>query len=279
MAGALAGTAEHTGMFPVDTIKTHMQANESGTSSSGFFKTAETIWRTKGIRGFFRGISAIISSAAPAHAIYFTTYEYSKVAFGAKVDGSAPSVALGLSGAVATILSDAVLTPGDTVKQRCQLSAKQYSGPWECMRSVIRYEGVRFLWAGYTTTLFMNVPFHVIYLNVYEPLRSLLVRDRNNYHVTAHIISGGGAGIVAACLTNPLDVVKTRLQTQGDVGKYYSGMIKTLLAIYKTEGTTGLFLGVVPRMLFHSISAGVLWTTYEYFKFLFGAKDPLTKGT
>jgi len=50
-------------------------------------------------------------------------------------------------------------------------------------------------------------------------------------------------------------------------------MVATLMDIYRVEGMRGYFLGVQARMLFHSISAGVLWGSYEYLKFLFGASD------
>lgn len=56
------------------------------------------------------------------------------------------------------------------------------------------------------------------------------------------MFSGGGAGVVAACLTNPLDVTRTRLQTRGDigeVGKHYVGMIPTIRDIFRTEGLRG----------------------------------------
>lgn len=94
---------------------------------------------------------------APAHAVYFTSYEYFKRLFGANTGD--PSVALGLAGACSTIISDGILAPGDTIKQRCQLSSV-YANPLACARQVIAKEGYRALWAGYTTTIVMNVPFH-----------------------------------------------------------------------------------------------------------------------
>eukprot|EP01127_Copromyxa_protea_P002049 TRINITY_DN11935_c0_g1_i1.p1 TRINITY_DN11935_c0_g1~~TRINITY_DN11935_c0_g1_i1.p1 ORF type:complete len:311 (+),score=37.05 TRINITY_DN11935_c0_g1_i1:133-933(+) len=254
-------------MFPVDTIKTHMQAHNT---SLTFRQTGRQIYQTGGTRALFRGMTAIMASAAPAHAVYFTMYEYFRRLFGA--NSGDPSLALGLAGACATIISDGILAPGDTIKQRCQIS-NNYRNPLACARHVIQREGYRALWAGYTTTIVMNVPFHAIYLNVYEPLRKFLVVPSEKYDIMAHVVAGGGAGVVAACLTNPLDVTRTRLQTRGDIGKAYVGMFPTLREIYVNEGMRGFFLGVQPRMLFHSVSAGVLWGSYEYFKFVFGASD------
>lgn len=76
------------------------------------------------------------------------------------------------------------------------------------------------------------------------------------------------AGAFAAALTNPLDVAKTRLQTQSDVGIYYKGMVHAFMSIKETDGIKGYAKGLGPRMIFHSMSAGILWGTYEYVKYV-----------
>jgi len=271
IAGAIAGTAEHCGMYPIDTIKTHIQADSRHRRIKEIFRK---ILQERGIKGFFRGMTAVISSAAPSHAIYFVTYEGLKKKLGVNLPGHHPLV-FAFSGAIATILSDSILTPMDTIKQKRQLSITHYRGTLNCLRVVVRKEGVRALYAGYTTTIIMNIPFHSIYLNVYEFIsRRLLVYSNKQYNPQIHLLSGGVAGMAAGCITTPLDVAKTRLQTQSDTRGRYHGMIKTIFKIWKTEGAMGLRRGLVPRMIFHSCSASILWTTYEYFKFLLGVNNP-----
>jgi hypothetical protein len=75
------------------------------------------------------------------------------------------------------------------------------------------------------------------------------------------------AGATAAALTNPLDVAKTRLQTQSDTGVYYNGMRDVISHIKRTEGWTGFTRGIIPRMIFFSMAAGIQWGTYEYIKY------------
>lgn len=269
-AGALAGTMEHTGMYPIDTVKTLAQLKNNNLPIT---QVARNLYQSQGPKAFFRGITAVIVGAAPSHAVYFTTYEFMKQN-GSKISSN-QSVTFGLAGAVATILSDAILTPMDTVKQRRQLAYKLYPSNMACIRQMIKNEGIRALYAGYSTTLLMNVPFHAIYVNIYEFVKAqLILHSRSkDYDVKNHIISGGIAGLTAAAMTNPLDVVKTRLQTQGDTGLYYTGMVNAFTDIWKTEGMKGMMKGIQARMLFHSLSAGILWTTYEYFKYIFGAKE------
>lgn len=74
------------------------------------------------------------------------------------------------------------------------------------------------------------------------------------------------AGALAAGLTNPLDVAKTRLQTQSDTGIYYRGMLDALRRIKQAEGWLGFTRGIVPRMIFFSMAAGIQFGSYEYVK-------------
>lgn len=82
------------------------------------------------------------------------------------------------------------------------------------------------------------------------------------------VVSENSAGATAAGLTNPLDVAKTRLQTQSDVGVYYKGMFDALRHIKRTEGWSGFSRGVVPRMIFFSMAAGIQFGAYEYVKYV-----------
>lgn len=179
----------------------------------------------------------------------------------------APTVRLAVAGAVATLLQDAIMVPVDTVKQRRQLDS--VGATWATLMRLVRTEGVRGLYAGYTTTVAMNVPFHAIYFNAYERARHAFapaaVDDNGAFSPSLHLAAGGVAGVTASALTNPLDVARTRLQTQGHAHAY-RGMVATVRRLWREEGPRCFARGIVPRMVFHSASAAVLWVTYEYLK-------------
>ncbi len=181
-------------------------------------------------------------------------------------------VEVALAGASATIAMDGILTPMDAVKQRMQLSDGKYSNVVDCLRKVRAREGLRSLYAGYGTTLVMNVPYHVFFFTAYETLKKL-VDGRMSESVGVHLGCGALAGVAAAGLTNPLDVAKTRLQTQHDTGKRYSGMVGALVTIAKEEGMSGLCRGMKPRVLLHSASSAIVWAVYEYMKRLLAGDD------
>jgi len=67
------------------------------------------------LQNFYRGMSLVASGCIPAHALYFTTYEYSRVKLGINDDELHPYL-FGLTGIMATLLHDMILTPIDVLK-------------------------------------------------------------------------------------------------------------------------------------------------------------------
>lgn len=290
ISGGLAGITEHVAMFPIDTIKTRMQSYVAirDVSNTSMLKTTRTIVSTEGFPALWRGVPAVALSSGPAHALYFATYELvtqflsSQTFFKSNntLSGSSGSnkntvnpLVTSIAGGCATIVGDGVMTPLDVVKQRMQLSSKaRYTSTFECTRQVYANHGLRAFYAGYKATLLMNIPFTAVYFTGYETVKRALLDWRHidgdaHFSASSHCVAGACAGAAAAAITNPLDVVKTRLQTQGEVGaRRYRGLVDALRSIRVEEGIPGLFRGVRARVLFHMPAAAVCWTTYEFCK-------------
>lgn len=265
-AGALAGIFEHTVTFPLDSLKTRLQNASSSNSSTPTTLSQEI--RSTGFKRLWRGVWSVVIGAGPAHAIYFASYEQSKKLF-LKPEQSqqTKSVLLGCSGAIATILSDAVMTPFDVIKQRLQLN--QHRGLISCVRSIVQREGFRALYLSYPTTLLLNVPFHSIQFPCYELVQDAL-NPKREYSPLKHCLSGAVAGGVAAAATTPIDTLKTLLQTRGILDPSESHKIKGTLSAAKfivaKRGYWGLWAGMTPRILAHMPATAACWTIYEYFK-------------
>uniref|UniRef100_A0A1Y1JV98 Mitochondrial 2-oxodicarboxylate carrier n=1 Tax=Photinus pyralis TaxID=7054 RepID=A0A1Y1JV98_PHOPY len=68
--------------------------------------------------------------------------------------------------------------------------------------------------------------------------------------------AGGSAGFVEVCIMHPLDLIKTRLQIQSGkpTGKVsdpnrYSGIFDCIRKMYKYEGLTSFWKGIIPPIL------------------------------
>ena len=270
-SGAVAGMAEHMLMYPVDTVKTRMQAlgpTGQGLHAAGVFRAVRVILLREGVGGLFRGIGAMALGAGPAHAVYFTTYEVAKEGLGGNRGGHQPLATAG-AGATATIVADAVMTPADVVKQRLQLANSPYTGIWNCFSRMLRDEGLRPFYRSYGTTLFMNVPYTAIHFSAYESGKRFLRLDDEQEGIGTQLTAGALAGGTAASVTTPFDVVKTRLQTEGvcTTARYgSSGVFGVMRQIVETEGPWALTRGMGPRVLFHMPAAAICFTTYEICK-------------
>lgn len=103
------------------------------------------------------------------------------------------------------------MTPFDVVKQRMQLG--YYRNVPHCVKSVLKVEGINAFFRSLPTTLMMNMPYGCVMVATNESAKKVL-NPSGRYSLFSCLTAGCIAGGVAAALTNPLDVIKTRLQTQ-----------------------------------------------------------------
>jgi len=219
-AGSCAGVMEHIGLYPFDTIKTHMQALRPSGRPANLAEVLREIAREQGGLGFMRGCSAIATGCIPAHIALFSSYELSKQQLLSGVGEHEPLRAAAC-GAAANICHDAILTPMDLVKQRMQLG--QYNSIGDCLTTVLRSEGIGAFYRSMSTTLVMNVPYGSVLVAANESLKLALELDNpssssssgsSSKRLMWYFAAAGASGALASCLTQPFDVVKTRLQTQ-----------------------------------------------------------------
>ncbi|CAL9192778.1 unnamed protein product [Musa hybrid cultivar] len=225
VAGSVAGLVEHTAMFPVDTLKTRMQAGSPPCQPLvGLRQTLRAVVSAEGPLGLYRGVGAMGLGAGPAHAVYFSVYELSKESL-SRENPNNPAVHAA-SGVLATIASDAVFTPMDTVKQRLQLKGSPYKGVVDCVSRVLTEEGIRAFYASYKTTVIMNAPYTAVHFATYEAAKRALMEispeSATDERLVVHATAGAAAGALAAAVTTPLDVVKTQLQCQVKLGRLRS---------------------------------------------------------
>lgn len=277
LAGAAAGVMEHCSMYPVDCVKTRMMALNPDPKAS-YRSLPQAFYRIitqENPRALFRGMGVVASGAGPAHAIYFSCYEFTKKF----LSGGNRSTVLsqGGAGAISSLLHDGFMNPIDVIKQRLQMYNSPYRGAINCARTVYRKEGIKAFYRSYTTQLSMNVPFQVTHFVGYEFLQDHMNYERK-YDPISHMLSGAGAGCIASVITNPLDVAKTLLNTrlqhkQLSNDQRISGVVHAMRTIYKTYGLRGYYRGVTARILYQMPSTAICWSVYEFFKHALGMKS------
>lgn len=226
------------------------------------------IAKNEGLVGLYRGIPAVLAAAIPSHAVYFAVYEEMKEKLGGN-KGGLHVVADGISGGLATMAHDAVVTPFDVVKQRLQMYKSPFSGFFHCIRETVRTQGVSAFYRSYPTTVLMNVPFMSVYFATYETLKFVQNERLGHTHAVQHMLAGAGAGALAGLVSNPLDVIKTRIQTHGigDPAQTRSlGMVSAFKSLLVEEGPRALFRGTSARVMYFMPSAAIQWATYEFVK-------------
>jgi hypothetical protein len=300
IAGSFAGLAEHISIFPIDTLKTHLQCERCGESNPiQTWNCATRIVQREGIFRLWRGVSAMFAGCIPAHAAYFSLFEFMKEFLEIDKDGHHPMRAA-ICGATAALSHDIIMTPFDVIKQRMQLG--YYKSMTHCFKSVIKTEGIGAFYIAFPTTVMMNIPFGMIMVAANESTKKVL-NPTGKYDITSSMFAGSIAGGIAAFFTNPLDVVKTRLQTKNlqpcprvvttefivnnimidkvgssnsniNVNNFgenvkgidrinYRGTMQTIKHIFVEEGLFGFTRGIVPRILVHAPSVAISWTAYE----------------
>ena len=84
------------------------------------------------------------------------------------------------------------------------------------------------------------------------------------FHLGEEAIGGFAAGVVGTMLGFPLDLVKTRMQTQATNQKL--SPLRLLRHILKMEGVTSLYKGVGPPLVSLSIVNTLSFSSYSYWR-------------
>jgi len=156
-----------------------------------------------------------------------------------------------VAGAIAGIIGASTVFPIDMVKTRLQNQkvlpngTKAYDGVVDCFRKIIRNEGgVRGLYRGLSANLVGITPEKALKLAVNDLLRNTLQGDAPTITIPQEVIAGAGAGFCQVVATNPMEIVKIRMQVGGEGGARLS-----LGEVVKELGLRGLYKGTAATLL------------------------------
>ncbi|EAW07834.1 putative mitochondrial carrier protein [Aspergillus clavatus NRRL 1] len=309
IAGAFAAVTVDLVVYPVDTLKTRIQAPDY----DRLYKDARTgaVRRNVLFRGLYQGD---VEEGRETAGTFFTTYEavkytltnssththhpdHNRLPF---THSLPPPVIHAISSSTAEMIACLMLTPAEVLKQNAQVvDLHPGEGP---QRQQARHAMVQVLsrfrrrpwklWSGYTALVGRNLPFTGLQFPIFEFVRSRVVAARQrrkdargedverwNPVLERAVLTGMSAsvsGTIAAVVTTPIDVIKTRVMLSaslngengnaggGDAQKKASrGTLAVGTEIFRNEGIRGLFKGGAIRAGWTAISLSMYLSMYE----------------
>ena len=281
-------------LYPLSVIKTRMMAlDDAHRGVQGVYFTARDVVRESGMRGLYKGFGTVIGGLIPGRMVYLGVLEGTKKVVstalqeydtegGQLSEAFVASTSSFVAGGMASLSGQLVAVPVDVISQRQMITGNVRISGIEMARRIIRQDGIRGLYRGMGASIMTFVPASAVWWSAYGAWQSEVWTFLDYYRGVEHhrgptlrserdilsvqVVSGVLTGWTTALITNPLDVIKTRIQTRDSAAEERLGWIGTGKQVFKNDGIQGFYRGVVPRMASASIWGTAMVTTYEFLK-------------
>ncbi|XP_013918827.1 PREDICTED: S-adenosylmethionine mitochondrial carrier protein [Thamnophis sirtalis] len=284
-AGGLAGVCVDLTLFPLDTVKTRLQSPQGFKKAGGFRGIyagvpSAAIGSFPNAAAFFVTYEYTKAVLRTADSPYFSPIIHMMAASFGEIEAawlSDPEPALPTEGPRWLAIS---LQPRESfhrlltkyypfnvqfwltnsfkseIKLRKSIGSVFIINIVNFLEAITLSSGIPGLYRGYKSTVLREIPFSLVQFPVWESLKELWSWKQG--HVVdswQSAVCGAFAGGFAAAVTTPLDVAKTRIMLAKTGSRTASGnVLSALQGVWKTQGISGLFAGIVPRI--SSISLG-----------------------
>ncbi|KAL9891728.1 calcium-binding mitochondrial carrier protein aralar1 isoform 5-T7 [Glossina fuscipes fuscipes] len=272
--GSMAGAVGATVVYPIDLVKTRMQNQRTGSyigevAYRNSWDCFKKVIRHEGFLGLYRGLLPQLMGVAPEKAIKLTVNDLVRDKLSDK-QGTIPVWAEVLAGGCAGASQVVFTNPLEIVKIRLQVAGEIAGGAKVRALAVVRDLGLFGLYKGARACLLRDVPFSAIYFPTYAHTKALFADEDGYNHPLTLLAAGAIAGVPAASLVTPADVIKTRLQVVARTGQTtYTGVWDATKKIMAEEGPRAFWKGTAARVFRSSPQFGVTLVTYELLQRLF----------
>jgi len=289
LLSSIAGGLAIFSVFPFDLIKTRMMNQRIATGHDrrlyhDSFDCLRKVIRYEGFNGLYRGLLPPLLAAGPEKFVKFTVNDLLRGVLSKEDAPTFQWLTEMVSGGCAGACQLLVTNPLEIVKIRMQMqgeTARLYDIPkglglhQMSFSEIVADLGASGLYKGAAACLLRDIPFGAIYFPAYAACMDYLVnRDGSAGASSSNILlSGTLAAVPASLLTNPMDLVKTRLQVASLPGKeMYTGISDCIQKVYQTEGLAAFFKGSFPRVCRIAPQFGISLFAYEKLSQLIGFK-------
>ena len=186
-----------------------------------------------------------------------------------------------IAGGLASCIAEALTLPFDTIKVRLQLVDKKDRLN---ALSILLSEGRGAMFHGLDAALIRQILYGSLRFGFYPPLKSSIFFYMGDERLAGRLLAGLLAGGISSGLCNPTDLIKIRMQGQGQAkiiktddspktsikkasqSLKYRNAYQAFSSILKDEGIKGFYKGVIPTMLRASVLAAAELATYDVLK-------------
>ena len=251
-AGALAGTLVMSSLFPVDAVKTFMQANGTSATEACRILAHNQPNAAALLRRVFRGITPALVEHAINRSLLFGMGSYFKSAMPDTLPEPARDA---LSGGGAAMIKTVALHPIDTMKTRWQLGQERFN-----------FFG---MYRGVTPATIRSSFGMAIWLTTRNALeRSLEPGQGESPRWWRHLASGALSSVMTDALTFPLDTLKKNMQAAKSRREMTASthMTTTAMSLVSEGGVFRLYRGYTPRLLMVSVNGALFNTAFVTFQ-------------
>ncbi|KAJ2844038.1 Mitochondrial carrier protein ymc2 [Coemansia brasiliensis] len=263
VAGSAGGIAQVFAGQPFDTVKVRLQTQPD--MYKGTMDAVRKTLQNDGPAGFYKGTTTPLVGVGLCVSIQFLVVEHMKRTF-ARINGTPSNqppvltpLQLYTAGAAAGVANSVVSGPVEHIRVRLQVqssgAAAQYKGPIDCIRQIYSSHGLGGIYKGQLPTILRELNGYGMYFMAYEALvqRTMARTGKARSDLSSGLVClyGAAAGFAMWLTSYPIDVVKSKLQTDGFAGaaRKYSGSMDCLQKTIQQEGIKGLFRGITPCLL------------------------------
>ncbi|CAD5117888.1 DgyrCDS6633 [Dimorphilus gyrociliatus] len=140
----------------------------------------------------------------------------------------------------------------------------KFTGTFDAFVKIARYEGITRLWSGLPPTLAMAVPATVVYFTCYDHLKYYMgYKDGDASRAHIAIVAGSVARVGAVTLISPLELIRTKMQSER---LSYRELSKAIRLSIKSEGISTVMRGLGSTLLRDVPFSALYWYGYELLK-------------
>jgi solute carrier family 25, member 33/36 len=177
-----------------------------------------------------------------------------------------------LSGGIAGTVASCLTNPLEVIKTQLQSTNAALQGgqghPIATARMIMKRDGIPGFFRGLPPLLVGIIPSRSAYFYAYQKCKTALGPIAPEGSPVNALTSGLVAGLVGNTITNPIWMVRTRMQVLADTSvgqKAYTGYEDAIATIYRQEGIPGFYRGVLASY-WGCLEGATQFLLYEQFK-------------